>query len=219
MRNSIKTGSARSIKQKIMRDNQFAESGQLFIRYRDQGDINAFESLMHAFHTPLFNYLLRFLHNREEAEDALQEVWLKSVKQKDAYKEQGQFSSWIYRIAHNHCLDCLRKKGVRTDDNEIVEDEEGFNYLDQIASPGPTPFESLMEKEFSFHLDNEVAQLPALIREVYILRAVHDVPFKEIAEIQKSPLGTVLSRMHQALKRLQPLLEDYTNLKAMESTG
>ncbi len=187
-----------------MRDSlPVMEHGELFVRYRDKSDLAAFEELMGAYHKPLYNYLLRMLRKKEDAEDALQEVWLKVIRQKSSYREQGQFSSWLYRVAHNHCLDLFRKSNYRTDNSELIETNDGYSLLNGIASTQPSPHDSAVNKETVTQLEQAVERLPELIREVFILRTVHDIPFKEIAEIQDSPIGTVLSRMHQAVKRLQ----------------
>ena len=100
-------------------------------------------------------------------------------------------------------MDLFRKRNHRPDDSEIVENHEGEAILDGISSNGPSPWDALMEKELMEKLEEAVNRLPEAIREVYILRTMQDIPFKEIAEIQDAPLGTVLSRMHQAVKRLQ----------------
>ncbi len=182
------------------------EYGATFLRYRDQGDMDAFERILDAFHRPLFSYLMRMLKSREDAEDALQEVWAKVIRQRDSYKDQGKFSSWLYRIAHNHCLDQYRRKSTRTESQELVETDDGLQWLDIVSSEGHSPMEALEEQEQLQHLETAIEQLPERIREVYILRAVHDLPFKEIAGIQDSPLGTVLSRMSQAVSKLKQLL-------------
>ncbi len=189
--------------------NEIHEHGQWFIRYRDKGDIRAFEHLMDVYHKPLFNYLLRILHNKETAEDALQEVWIKIIRQKEQYKDQGKFSSWAYRIAHNYCLDYFRKQNCRADSKEDAEDEKGNAYLDRISGDSPSPYDHIEEKELIQLVERTLKQLPMAIREVYLLRTYHQMPFKEIAEIQDAPLGTVLSRMNQAIKRIQPEIENY----------
>jgi len=180
--------------------------GALFLRYREDGDMTSFQSIMDELHTPIFNYLLRLLCNRDDAEDALQEVWMKVIRQRDNYNDQGKFTSWIYRIAHNHCLDHFRKRKRRMEDSENTGDE-GFSVIERTETDEPSPLDALLEQEQLGVLENAVGELPEAIREVYILRAVHDVPFKDIAEIQDSPLGTVLSRMHQAVNRLKKLID------------
>lgn len=176
---------------------------ELFLQYRDDGDISALEALLHAYHRPLLNYLMRMLNTRQDAEDALQEVWLRVIRQKHTYQDQGKFSSWLFRIAHNYCLDTYRKSSNKHEVEESSHAGNETSMLDSIAAGSASPFEALSEREMLERLDQAVNQLPELIREVYVLRAVHEIPFKEIAEIQQSPLGTVLSRMHQAVRNLQ----------------
>ncbi|HXK94763.1 MAG TPA: sigma-70 family RNA polymerase sigma factor, partial [bacterium] len=124
------------------------------------------------------------------------------------YNDQGRFTSWMYRIAHNHCMDLFRRNHRMPVEEENGEPERADSILDRLESDGPSPRDLLMEQETFDMLEAAVGQLPEAIREVYILRAVHDVPFKEIAEIQNAPLGTVLSRMHQAVQRLRHILAD-----------
>lgn len=184
-----------------------SQHGQLFIRFREEGDLRAFETVMDIYHKPIFNYLMRMLHRREEAEDALQEVWLKVIRQKESYKEQGNFSSWLYRIAHNYCVDHYRKQSTRLASEEVVETVEGDAILSLLPADGPSPFDALEAQIDDERLEEAVAKLPDALREVFLLRAVHETPFKEIAEIQGAPLGTVLSRMHQAVNSLRRMLK------------
>ncbi|MDP8244232.1 MAG: sigma-70 family RNA polymerase sigma factor [Candidatus Hinthialibacter antarcticus] len=182
------------------------DPGKLFIQYRDKGDIAAFETVMETFHKPLFNFLLRMLRRQHEAEDALQEVWFKLLAQKDKYEDRGQFSAWLYRIAHNHCLDRFRKDKHFVEARDWNEDEEHVALIERIPGADPTPLDQAVEQEDLARLEQAVELLPPLIREVYLLRSIEEVPFKEIAEIQEAPLGTVLSRMSQAVKFLQKQL-------------
>jgi len=179
------------------------EHGTLFMLYRDKGDLSAFQILVDFYNKPLFNYLLRLLRRLEDAEDALQEVWFKVIRQAHTYNDQGRFSSWIYRVAHNHCMDLFRRKSHFPIEEENHDPERAESRLDRLETEDPSPRDLLMEQERFDMLEAAVGRLPEAIREVYILRAMNDVPFKEIAEIQNAPLGTVLSRMHQAVQRLK----------------
>lgn len=187
-------------------DLELVDLSSLFLRYREGGDLSAFQEIMDVLHAPLFNYLLRLLRNREDAEDALQDVWLKVINQCHHYGEQGRFTAWIYRIAHNHCLDLFRRRGRRKEETGYFDDEE-VEIVDRIASGEISPRDALVETEQMTLLEEIIGRLPEAIREVYILRAVHDIPFKDIAEIQNAPLGTVLSRMHQAVQYLKKTIQ------------
>lgn len=195
-----------------MTNDAAIDPGKLFIQYRDQGDIAAFETVMDMFHKPLFNFLLRMLRRQHEAEDALQEVWFKLLAQKDKYEDRGHFSAWLYRIAHNHCLDRFRKEKHFVEARDWNEDDENVALIERIPGADPTPLDQALEQEDLARLEQAVELLPPLIREVYLLRSIEEVPFKEIAGIQEAPLGTVLSRMSQAVKFLQGQLSADANL-------
>jgi len=192
-----------------MKSESPTSHGLQLLRYREMGDVNAFDRLIELYQKPLYNYLLKLLQNKEDAEDGLQEIWIKVIRQCDAYVEKGRFSSWIFCIAHNYCLDLFRRRRHRIDDEECVETRDGVALLDILPANGFSPSEAAMENEMIALLEKRIAGMPVLIREVYLLRAQHGIPFKEIAEIQKAPLGTVLSRMRQAVKWLEPIIRLY----------
>lgn len=197
---------------KTMNEATQSDPGRDFIRYRDDGDFAAFDAIMDRFHKPLYVYLYRMLGRAEEAEDALQEVWLKVIAQQDKYRDEGRFTAWIYRIAHNHCLDLYRKSKRFVQAYENDDENDSTPIVDRLAAEGPTPLETALENEDMQQIENAVGMLPPLIREVYLLRAVEEVPFKEIAVIQDAPLGTVLSRMSQAVKGIQKQLSASASL-------
>lgn len=191
----------------IMTNREEVDLSNLFLLYREGGNLSAFQQIMDALHAPIFNYLLRLLRNREDAEDALQEVWLKVINQRQRYDERGRFLAWIYRIAHNHCLDLFRRRGRKKEETGYLDDDNA-EIVDRIASDEPSPRDTLIEAEQITLLEEAIGKLPEAIREVYILRAIHEVPFKDIAEIQQAPLGTVLSRMHQAVQSLKKTIQN-----------
>lgn len=177
--------------------------GTLFVRYRSIGDTAAFAALVEVFRVPLHTYLRKMLGNEERAEDAFQEVWLRVVRRADSYEEQGLFSSWLYRIAHNYCLDEYRRQGR---EQTISEPDLGsdISYWSTVPDERMArPDEQLIEREIQECLDQAVEALPPRLKEVYLLRSVSEVPFKELAELYDCPLGTVLGWMHQAMKKIR----------------
>ncbi len=184
------------------------EHGQLFCRYRNNGDMRAFERLLSEYEKPLYSYLLRFLRNPADAEDALQEVWLKVVRRAETYNERGRFSSWLYRIARNHSMDVLRR---RKPDMSLDDGFKGGEMLDRVdfqQEAEKNPFESLEEKELLDYLDEAAETLSPALREVFFLRTSGGLSFREISEVLECPLGTVLGRMHQAVNRIKKHFAD-----------
>ncbi len=192
----------------VMTPDERKEHGAWFLRYREQGDMAAFERLLDAFKAPLLGYLTRMLGNPNRAEDAFQEVWLRAIRRADSYEEQGQFSSWLYRIAHNYCLDEFRRQG-RENTVQEPEMESDVSFWSTLADPGGVRAdERIYEQEIQRCIDEAVERLPERVREIYLLRTEAEVPFKELAEMFDCPLGTVLGWMHQAMKRIRKHLLD-----------
>ncbi|HPA46309.1 MAG TPA: sigma-70 family RNA polymerase sigma factor [bacterium] len=182
--------------------------GRLFLRYRDHGDLEAFGQLLEEFEGPLYAYMMRFLRNPSEAEDALQEVWLKAIRRAESYHDRGQFSSWIYRIAHNHCLDLIRRNGrVVALDTETEQSQPGC-WPSASEEMARSPFENLEERELVEYLEKAVATLSPAMREVFVLRTSADLSFREISEVLECPIGTVLGRMHLAVQKIRKQFEE-----------
>ena len=184
------------------------EHGRLFCRYRDRGDVSAFDRLLKEYEGALYSYLMRFLRTPADAEDAFQEVWLKVIRKADSYDERGQFSSWLYRIAHNHSLDVLRRRGRMVELDDDTAQGEPALWSDGLCDLGKSPFEVLEERELLDHLDEAVAGLSPAIREVFLLRTSANLSFREIGEILGCPLGTVLGRMRQAVLKIRKRFEE-----------
>lgn len=195
------------------------EHGRLFCRYRDRADIGAFERLLKEYEGPLYSYLLRFLRNPADAEDALQDVWLKAIRRADSYDERGQFSSWLYRIAHNHSLDILRRQGRMVGLNEDTERSEPSHWSERFAEQLKSPFEVVEQRELLGYLDGATATMSPAIREVFVLRMSAELSFREISEILECPLGTVLGRMHQAVLRIRKRFEEMGLIPAGENNA
>lgn len=166
------------------------------------GQDRAFEKLFKRYEKPLFSFILRFVGNRENAEDLLQQTWLKVLKGLPKYEERGKFSSWLFGIANNCCIDCVRKKSVTKQDNFI--NPEKLNSLSSIDS---NPDEMFVQNEQKVWLEKALTQLPPEQKQVVLLRLYGEMPFKEIARVLNSPLNTVLGRMHYAVQNLRKILK------------
>ena len=173
----------------FMTSDDKKEHGALFVRYRKAGDVRAFETLTRYYRIPLHTYLTRMLGRPERAEDAFQEVWLRVIRRADTYEEQGQFSSWLYRIAHNYCLDEYRRQGR---ENTVTEPDLGTDVPYWSTVPDTrtaAPDEQAYEEEVRLRIEEAVAALPERLKEIYLLRTVSDVPFRELAVMFECPMG------------------------------
>jgi len=158
-------------------------------------DPAAFGDLINIYRKQLFSYLLRLSGNKMVAEDLFQETLIKVWKGINHYNEQNKFSSWLFSIAHNVAVDSARSVDVR---NKHMSSNDNYSY--QSTSNPHTDFVASETREI---LMSVVDTLPEKQKEVFLLRLHGGMQFKEIAEITKQPLNTVLGHMHYAVSKIR----------------
>lgn len=170
-------------------------------------DIDAFEKLIEIYQKKVFNIAFRMMGNYEDANDAAQEVFIRVFRSLESFKEQSAFSTWIYRITTNVCLDELRKKKNKKliYIDEEIKNEDG-EVKRQIESDEPTP-EILAEKnEIKKFINEAINSLSEEHKLVIVLRDIQGFSYNEIASITKTPEGTVKSRINRARQALKEIL-------------
>lgn len=167
-----------------------------------QGDQRAFEVLYARYRKPLYGYLNRLLERDAAVDDIYQKTWMKVIRNMKKYRENQKFSAWLFRIAHNCAMDFFRQR-KKVDDMVIEVDD-----ADVIPDAAGNPLRSMDREELTQALDAALPELPPEQREVFLLRQ-QGVPFREIAEIQKTSVNTALGRMRYAALKLQSLLADW----------
>ena len=174
------------------------------IRKAKQGDMLAFEELILKHEKIVYNLALRMMNHSEDAMDISQEVFLKAYRSLANFDERSAFSTWLYRITHNTCIDEIRKrKGKQTYSlEEDLESEDG-SMQRQVADAGDTPEESLMRKEEKSEILRALDTLSEEHKAAIILRDVKGMSYEEIAEILDLSLGTVKSRINRARNQLK----------------
>ena len=188
----------------------------LMLRYQ-KGDVRAFEVLLSRHRKPVFNFILRYVGEPAQAEDLLQEVFLRVIKSADAYERQAKFTTWLYTIARNLCVDSSRRMKHRRAsslDSPMDRDEgkDGATLLDVVSDGGPAVDRKVIGKELHGKLHAAIEKLPDEQREIFLMREFLDMPFKEIADVVGCPENTVKSRMRYALEKLREDLEEYADL-------
>jgi RNA polymerase sigma-70 factor (ECF subfamily) len=173
------------------------------------GDIAAFEMIVHRYKDPLINYVFHFLGDRIDAEDVVQETFLRVYRNKHLYRNVAKFSTWIYTIAGNLAKTELRRRRRRKIFSLSQMGYENRDY--EITDTVPTP-DGLVDGEMNeTFIRKEIEALPVRFREVVVLRDIQEFSYEEISDILKIPIGTVKSRVNRGRmrlqKRLQPLLE------------
>jgi len=143
---------------------------------------------------------------KAQAEDLLQEIFMKVIERRKNYDPGQKFSTWLYSIARNHCIDYLRTESYRRHsslDAPLAGDEGGAIVLDMVRSGDRDQEERAFDLEVKELIDIGVRGLKEEFREVFLLREVEGLSFEEIAEVTESPLGTVKSRLRYAYKGLR----------------
>jgi RNA polymerase sigma-70 factor (ECF subfamily) len=183
---------------------------ELIFRFQD-GDVYAFEEIVNRYKDPLMNFVFRFLGDMSEAEDIVQETFLRVFRNKRAYRKIAKFSTWIYTIAGNLAKTELRKRKKR---NLHSITELGYEDKDyEISDDTLNPEKKTSSRMFDEILQREIQQLSPKFREVIILRDIQELSYEEISKILKVPLGTVKSRVNRARLRLQERLKEYLDRK------
>jgi RNA polymerase sigma-70 factor (ECF subfamily) len=185
----------------------------LMARYQ-RGDRAAMESLVKRHKVRIYNFVLRQVGHRETAADISQDVFLRVAQKASEFKHEARFSTWLYTIARNLCIDHLRKQQHRRHpslDQELSSEGGTTTLGDLVSDPHPR---SSVERGASAtqvrqSILRAVAELPPEQKEVFLLREIGNLPFKEIAEVTATGENTVKSRMRYALERLQKALSDF----------
>jgi RNA polymerase sigma-70 factor (ECF subfamily) len=184
----------------------------LMIRFQ-QGDRAAFAALVKKHKSPLFNFALRQIRIRTTAEDVVQETFVRVVQNAADFKHEARFTTWLYTIARNLCIDHLRKGALRKhpslDAQAGAREDGGPTLGEQTADARANVERDATAGELRVRIASAVETLPDDQREVFLMREVANLAFKEIAEITGVPENTVKSRMRYALERLQAALSEY----------
>ena len=190
----------------------------LMVAYQ-KGDVRSFEILLTRHRKPVFNFILRFVGSRETAEDLLQETFLRVIKGAEAYQRQAKFTTWLYTIARNLCVDQSRRakhRKAQSLDAPMNSSAESGTLLDVLPSGEMASDRLAGNKQLHLKLNEALTRLSEEQREVFLMREFLDMPFKEIADVIGVPENTVKSRMRYALEKLRLELDEYKDMaKAM----
>jgi RNA polymerase sigma-70 factor, ECF subfamily len=177
----------------------------LMLRF-GEGETEAFEELLTRYEKRVLCFIRRYVGNEETAADLMQETFIRVIRAASRYKPTAAFSTWILRIARNLCTDYARK--MKPHKHQIPFEDNAQQQPSQIsgqsATDGPT-----LNHEIRTKLEHAVDGLPSKQREVFVLRQLLNLSFKEIADVVDSSENTVKSRMRYALEGLRLELYDF----------
>jgi RNA polymerase sigma-70 factor (ECF subfamily) len=186
---------------------------QLMSSLLEEGDLKAFEELITRYEQSLFNYIYRYMGDFHTAQDLFQETFYLIFKNRKTFNVDLRFSTWVYRIATNVCIDELRKKErqleVSLEDNKHS-NESSLQFKERGVNPNPIDSsleEKLIKKDLEEKIKYLVNSLPEKLKSVFVLSEYQELPCREIAKILEIPLGTVKSRLHHSFKLLVDLIK------------
>ncbi len=178
-------------------------------RYRDLGQTEDFNTLVQRYERELYRYLARYLGNPTMAEDVFQNTFLQVHLKRGLYEQGRPVRPWLYAIATHQAVDALRKSGrhptLSLDQRVDSGDSDPSALVDLLVGDATDPLAELQGLERREWIQASVAKLPDTLRQTLILAYYQDLKYREIAEILKIPVGTVKSRLHAAIVKLQEM--------------
>jgi RNA polymerase sigma-70 factor (ECF subfamily) len=194
-----------------------APTDQELVRRAQADDERAFGELVNRYEAKVYSLSLRMLRNPEDAEDVLQDTFLRAYRGLKSFQGNSTFSTWIYRIAANSALMRLRKKQLPTVSIEDADEREApLNIVDWR----PGPVEQLLTEETREAMEQAIEALPPEFRQVFILRDVEELSNAEVADVLDLSVAAVKSRLHRArLKVRNRLISHFNERNARRASG
>ena len=172
---------------------------ELMDRYR-RGGAEALGELVERHRRSLYGFIIGMSRGRDDPDDVFQEVWCRVIRKAGMYRDKN-FRGWLMRIAHNVIIDRSRKR--KPDVSLDAERGNGPTLLESLSDDRPGPHVGIEREDIRTDIARAVERLPDEQREVFLMRAVSGMPFKEIARVQRVSINTALARMQYALAKLR----------------
>ncbi len=183
-----------------------AREERLLLARLRRGEPGAFEELVRAHQDRLYDFCVRMVGDREEANDLVQDIFVSAHQNLTKFREDAKLSTWLFRIGKNHCINRLKylKRRGRGRSEEYGEQNEGA--LAELLGSPPGPDAALDAAREQARVQWAISQLEADARMLVALRDIEGLSYEEIVDITELPLGTVKSRLHRAREKLANLL-------------
>jgi len=169
------------------------------------GNEFAFEKLYKRYEKPLYGFIYKFVRNKAVTDDVFQQTWHKVIRALPKYTERGKFSSWVFGIANNACIDYVRRKDVALKDEAFSAER-----MDELPDADGMQDDKMINMEDKLWLKEAVSKLPPEQKQVVLLRLYAEMSFKEIAKELNCSINTVLGRMHYAVNHLKKMNYEVT---------
>jgi len=183
-----------------------AETDEQLVRKSQQDDERAFGELVSRYESKVYSLALKMVRNPEDAEDVLQDTFLRAYRGIKSFKGNSTFSTWIYRITANSALMRLRKRQLPT---VSIDDADEREAPINIADWAPGPVEQILNQETQAAMTEAIEALPPEFRQVFVLRDIEELSNAEVAEILDLSVAAVKSRLHRARLKVRNRLATY----------
>jgi RNA polymerase sigma-70 factor (ECF subfamily) len=179
-----------------------------------EGDLPSFERLVSRYQNKIMGYSARMLSDHDEAEDVAQEVFIKAYRSLESFRGESSFSTWLYRIATNLCIDRMRKKKRSPQqayslDEPIDKDEDKGGR--EVPDYSAEPTRNVEREELRLRVREMVAEMPEKLRAVLVMCDMQGMAYEDIAKVLDVPIGTVKSRLFHARADLGRRLRPYVS--------
>ncbi|MFA6973476.1 MAG: sigma-70 family RNA polymerase sigma factor [Parcubacteria group bacterium] len=188
----------------VVKEDQALGDNELILLVREK-NAERYAEIIERYQGKLFAYLYRLIGNRDEAEDLLQDVFIKAYKNLYSYDVSRKFSSWIYRIAHNEAVNYIKRKSLK----RFISWEDISSTKDKLVSQSTEDGadDAWIRKESIKEVDDAIKRLPIKYKQVLLLRYFSDKSYEEIGEILGKPVNTVGTLINRAKKNLAEVME------------
>ena len=177
-----------------------------------RGEEKAFETLLKKYRKSVYYMLLKMVKNADDAEDLTQEAFAKAFNSIEKFDSKFAFSTWLFRIATNNCIDFIRKKRVQTVSiDQPVEGDDGSSMRFDVRDDDLDPNDAMLKQQRKRYLGMAIERLPEKYRELVDLRYFKELSYEEVANELQIPLGTVKAQLFRARELLN---QELKNLKS-----
>ncbi|HMO35426.1 MAG TPA: sigma-70 family RNA polymerase sigma factor [Gemmatales bacterium] len=184
------------------------ESDEAILARFCRGETSAFGELLHRFKNEIYSYLKRYLGQESLADDVFQNTFIQVYQKAGQFEEGRKVKPWLYAIATHQAIDMIRRHNRRpaVSLDQLTSDDEVLNWSDTFTSAEVNPLDGLELAERKEKVKEALESLPEHLKLTIIMAYYQGLKYKEIAEIMKIPVGTVKSRLHAAMQKLQEAL-------------
>ncbi len=172
------------------------------------GEQQAFSAIVQRYRAQIYHFILKMVKDRAQAEDLTQETFIKAFRALASFNSNYAFSTWLYKIAANNCIDYFRKKKLATTSIDTPIPAKDGELRRDFPDHRESPESQLISKERTNQIQQAIASLPGKYRQAIILRHSQDRSYEEIAEELNLPLGTVKVRIFRAREMLKSKLKE-----------